>query len=74
MARAHECPLTAVWKMYARREVAFGSFDSLRPQTCGDCTKQLSNDTNGTHTVIVGFVEVSSLLVLRRVATAGKSV
>ena len=48
------------------REVAFGSFDSPRPQTCGDCRNKLSNDRNGRRKLIVG---VSSLLVLPKVAT-----
>ena len=60
-------------KVYAKKGVAFGSFDSPRPQTCGDCAKELSNDTNGRQKLIlsVGFVEVSSL---PKKATAGKSV
>ena len=49
----HESRLAAVSKMYARRGVAFGSFDSLRSQTCEDCTKQLSNDTNGGRKLIL---------------------
>ena len=55
MAKVHECPLAAVCKVYARREVAFSSFDSLRPQTCGDCTKRLSNNTNGRRKLILSY-------------------
>ena len=50
----------------------FSSFDSLRPQTCTKIVqKNLSNDGNGRR---VEFVEVSSLLVLPKIATAGESV
>ena len=49
-------------------EVAFDS------PSCGDCRKKLSNDRNGRQKLVVGIVEVSSLLVLPKVATAGKSV
>ena len=46
-------PLAAVCKVYVRREVAFGYFDSQRPQTCGDCTKKLTNGTNGRRKLIL---------------------
>ena len=56
------------------REVAFGSFDSPRPQTWWDCRKKLSNNRNGRQQLIVVLVEFSLLLVLPKVAIAGKSV
>ena len=76
MAKAHKCPLAAVCMGVHEkewREVVFSSFDSLRAQTCGDCRKKLSNDGNGRRKLVVGVVEVSSLLVLPKVATAGKT-
>ena len=40
-----------------------------------DCRKELLNDRlNGWRQLIVGFVEVSLLLLLPEVATAGKSI
>ena len=47
------------------------SFDSPRPQTC---RKKLLDDRNGRQQLIVVLVEVSLLLLLPKVATAGKSV
>ena len=77
MAKVHKYLLAAicmgVWKE-VWREVGFGSFDSPRPQTWWDCRKELSNNRNGWWQLILGFVEVSLLLLLPKVATAGKSV
>ena len=75
MAKAHECPLAAVCAGVREeewREVAFNSFNSPRLRTCGDCRKKLLNDTNGRQKLIVRVVKVSSLVVLPKVAIAGK--
>ena len=77
MARAHECPLAAVCTTVSRetwKAVALASFDFLRPQTWWDCRKKLPNDRNGRRQLIVLLVDVSSLLLLPNVATAGKSI
>ena len=68
--KVHGYPLAAVCTgVYETewREVAFRSFDSLTPQTCGDCR---ANDRNRRRKLVV-VVEVSSLLLLPMVATAG---
>ena len=75
--KAHESPLAAVCTAVSRetwREVAFGSFDSPRPQTWWDCRKKVLNDRNGRWQLIVVLVEVSSLPLLPKIGTAGKSV
>ena len=75
MAKAHKCPLAAMCMGVHKKEwrkVAIGSFDSPRPQR--DCRKKLSNDRNGRWKLVVGVVEVSSLLLLPKVTIVGKSV
>ena len=77
MAKAHECPLAAVCMAVSRdawKAVALSSFNSPRPQTWWNCRKKLLNDRNGRRQRIVVLVEVSSLLLLPKVATAGKNV
>ena len=78
MAKAHKCPLTAVCTGVCKeawREVAFGSL-ILWGSKLDEIVyrKEQSNDRNGRLQLIVGFVEVSLLLLLPKVATAGKNV
>ena len=77
MAKVHKSPLAAVCTAVGRqawKEVSFGSFDSPRPQAWWDCRKKVLNDRNGRRQLIVVLVEVGSLLLLPKVATAGKSI
>ena len=56
----HECSLAAVCTGVHKEKGREGAFDSPRSQTC---RKKLSNDRNTRQKLIVGFVELSSLLV-----------
>ena len=72
MAKVHECVLPAACKdLCLQGGVWFFRFSKApNLRRCYQTTQMVGK----AHTVIVGFVEVSSLLVLSMVATAGKSV
>ena len=76
MAKAHKCPLAAVYTAVSReawKAVVLGSFVSPKPQTWWDCRKKLLNNINGRRQPKIILVEVSSSLLLPQVATASKS-
>ena len=63
MAKEHKCPLAAVCMGVHEEKWREVAFDSLRPQTFGDCREKLSNNRNSRQKLRVGVVELSSLLV-----------
>ena len=63
MEKAPKCSLAAVCTGVHKEKGREVAFDSPRSQTCGDCRKKLSNDRNSRQKLIVGVVELSSLLV-----------
>ena len=77
MAKAHECPLAAVCNGCKQRGMKGSSarfFRFSESPNLMNYRKKLLNDRNGRRQLIVVLVEVSSLLLLPKVATASKSV
>ena len=73
MARVHECPLAAVCTTVSR-DMKGSSTRFFRFSEAPNLMRLLPNDRNGRQQLIVVLVDVSSLLLLPKVATAGKRI